>query len=286
MSFTQILKFIFNVSRPRFALYIVGVYIVGFAYGVSDYSRFLSFDFLFHLLFFLIPGNIFLYGVNDYFDADTDQFNEKKQDKETFVAKKSTERTVLFWLLVISLMTGILLMGFQQDMTATLILGLFLALCFFYSAPPTRFKAHPFIDSISNVLYIVPGVLGYYHVTGMIPETQPLLALALWTWAMHLFSAVPDIESDARADLKTTAVTLGKKQSLLLCASLWLLFALLISISLSEYQPWIFAAWIYPLFAFYVYVRSEHISIDRVYWIYPYLNVMMGAGAFFIVLFL
>lgn len=286
MSIREIIYFIVRIARPRFALYIVGVYIVGFAYAGPSYDAFLSPDFWLHVLFFLIPGNLFLYGVNDYFDADTDQYNEKKQEKEAFVEEKSFERSLLFWVLVVSFSTGIIFMAFQKDLISTFILALFLAISFFYSAPPTRFKAHPFIDFASNILYIIPGILGFYHVSGQIPDTQSLLALACWTSAMHLFSAIPDIDSDSKAGLQTTAVVLGVKKSLLLCTLLWSLFALLISFSLSSYFPWILIAWLYPLFSFYVFINMKKLSLAKVYWIYPYLNVAIGALAFFIVLFL
>ena len=72
------LKSIVEISRPRFWLYLAGTYLVGYAFGAENIYSLQNFNFIIHFLFFLIPANIFLYGINDIYDEDTDQFNQKK----------------------------------------------------------------------------------------------------------------------------------------------------------------------------------------------------------------
>jgi 4-hydroxybenzoate polyprenyltransferase len=84
----KLLKFILKLSRPRFWLYLGGTYLVGYAAGITTYHEFLRPTFWVHFLFFLIPANIFLYGINDYYDEDTDQFNTKKQTHEQLLVSQ------------------------------------------------------------------------------------------------------------------------------------------------------------------------------------------------------
>jgi 4-hydroxybenzoate polyprenyltransferase len=87
---------------------------------------------------------------------------------------------------------------------------LYSAVFVFYSAPPLRFKARPFLDSLSNAAYglpllIVPVALGA-------PPVWPAVAgLLAWSVAKHAFDAVQDIEEDREAGITTTAVRLGPR---------------------------------------------------------------------------
>jgi lycopene elongase/hydratase (dihydrobisanhydrobacterioruberin-forming) len=69
------------ISRPRFWMYLLGPYLIGYALAVSfhgtEYPYGLSYIFLF-LLLFTLPANLFLYGINDMYDGDTDRENPKK----------------------------------------------------------------------------------------------------------------------------------------------------------------------------------------------------------------
>lgn len=158
-----------------------------------------------------------------------------------------------------------------------ILLGAFLLLSFFYSAPPLRFKARPLIDSISNILYIVPGVIAYVHVNHALPPTNIIIAVSLWTWAMHLFSAIPDIEPDAQAGIKTTAVVLGKRGSLLLCAFYWGIGAY--ALNTSGIHRGIGAMYASIPLALLM-LGSKKTLIEKVYWKFPLFNALVGFGLY------
>ncbi len=158
-----------------------------------------------------------------------------------------------------------------------------MALSVFYSAPPLRFKARPFIDSLSNVLYAVPGFLGYQHASGHAVSWEVVAVACLWTSAMHLFSAIPDIGADRSADLNTTATVLGHRGSLVLCASLWLAFAAFV-MSLQAFRPYSAVLMVYPAVPLLLLFRPEPVT-GRVYWFFPAVNALVGMGAFFVVAF-
>jgi lycopene elongase/hydratase (dihydrobisanhydrobacterioruberin-forming) len=260
--------YIFKVSRPRFWLYLAGPVLLGVGSFIDSYS-------LYMLLYFLFPANVFLYGVNDIFDQETDALNAKKGLQETRI-RSETDKKVLIWMVLVCLVLALPIVIWGTHLTRIL-LGAFFLLSFFYSAPPLRFKARPFIDSISNMLYIVPGVIAYVHVNHALPPTNIIIAVSLWTWAMHLFSAIPDIAPDVQTGIKTTAVVLGKKKSLLLCAFYWGLgaYALIPSGILSSIGV-MYAS--IPLTL--LMLGSKKTLIEKVYWKFPLFNALVGFGLY------
>ncbi|MEP6703732.1 MAG: prenyltransferase, partial [Acidobacteriota bacterium] len=182
---TKILK----ISRPRFWLYVFGPYIVGLAAGSTTPVDFLRTESIVSALYFLLPANLLIYGINDIFDYETDRLNPKKADYEILVGKE-THRELLGWIIALNLPFVIAAAVFEPRTVPTL--AAFLSLSIFYSAPPIRAKAIPWLDSIFNFLYIVPGIFAYQLLTGGFPAVSVLAAAGLWTAAMHAYSAIPD----------------------------------------------------------------------------------------------
>jgi 4-hydroxybenzoate polyprenyltransferase len=269
----NILKLAFKVSRVRFWLYLGGTYLVGYIIGISDISQLLDLTFVLHLVYFIFPANIFLYGVNDITDKDTDQYNPKKDDKE-YRAQERDERNLVV-IVALSFLYGILLMLIQPNTTAILLFASWMILSFFYSAKPFRFKAMPFLDFISNFLYVIPAILAYYQATLIIPPFLPLFAAFLWTSAMQLFSAIPDIEADKKAGIKTTAVVVGKTVSLVMCVFFWIGFATILVFITPWNPPWNLLMFVYPAIPLFVLARPQT-DIERVYWYYPIWTGIFG----------
>ncbi len=265
-----------RVSRVRFWLYLGGTYLVGYALGATTLEQFAQPSFLLHLFYFLLPANILLYGINDLFDQDTDRLNPKKGGREHRLQVRETRRLRTLLLAVGAF--SLLMVFVQESVLETFLFTAFLLLAVLYSAPPARLKAVPFLDFSSNILYGVPGILAFVQAGGSLPPGLAILAIFLWTSAMQLFSAVPDIASDARAGLRTTAVWLGRRASLVLCVALWFAFAVLVTQVLQVFLPWSYGTFLYgilPLVALH-----PRVDVVRVYWIFPYLNGLAGFSAF------
>ncbi len=276
----QQLKTLIKISRPRFWLYAGGTFWIGAIAAATSLSQLADPKVLLYLLYFMIPANIFIYGINDMFDGDTDEFNPKKDDKEHRLV--STERNWLKLAVYASIAGGIVLALFAPNNAARAMWLLFLFLAWAYSSLPFRFKAKPFIDAISNVHYAIIGFGAYAMIAGELPPTWAIAAAWLWTASMHIFSAVPDIASDKQANLLTTAVLLKERGSLLLCFVLWLPAALLFQLNLSA--TWLgLLAYIYPLTALVVFFRPN--SIFRIYWWFPYINGLFGLLLFWVIAF-
>jgi lycopene elongase/hydratase (dihydrobisanhydrobacterioruberin-forming) len=270
------LKILFKISRPRFWLYLAGPFLIGAA---ATNSMLIFKDPWFYILFlyFLIFANIYLYGINDYFDNDTDKYNIKKESKESRLDSISSRKIVLYYILFFILISNLIL-WLLPNTQSQLFLIIFLFLATFYSAPPLRFKKRTIVDSLSNVLYIIPALVSFNLIFTKF-GVDWLIIVSAWSWAaaMHLFSAIPDIEPDKKAGLKTTAILFKEKGSLWLCFLLWLLFSLIIILK-GQLFPLSFLFLIYPLIPFYLVIKK--IPAEKVYWYFPYITGILGFLSF------
>lgn len=273
---TFVARLALMISRPRFWPYLAGPYLIGVAASSATFF-YREPNFWLLLVFFAVPANLFLYGINDYYDADTDQSNPKKQTSEHLLAIE--ERGYLRFFLAGTSALCVLAIIFSDSLLGGGTLVSLWFLSYAYSAPPLRFKKRPYLDSASNILYILPGIIGYAQHTGSLAPWHLLLSGALWAAAMHLFSAIPDIVSDREAGITTTAVRLGKRQALLVCSLLWGFGFLLSSESLSAIAPWSLLLIIYPFIP--LYALLTHRNILRIYWWFPVINAVNGALLFF-----
>lgn len=272
---SNIISFIFKISRFRFWIYTGGTYVVGYALGFSLFGDFLQPEYYIYLLYFFLPANIFIYGVNDYWDEETDQLNPKKDDKEHRIRPSDKKRLAYLLYLVTGL--SLILMIFQDDVERIIFI-IFLLLSYFYSAPPLRFKEKPFLDFSSNYLYIMPGIFAYYLVSRSLPSLIILLGAYAHISAMHIFSAIPDIPYDKKAGINTTPVFIGKKASLMLCLVFWTILSFIV-IYLAKFYPLSFLVLLYPLFPLILLFKPEK-KTEELYWNLPYLNTILGGLLF------
>ncbi len=258
--------YLIRLSRPRFWLYLAGPVVVGVAYAASTPGELFAPVAVALFAYFLLPANVFLYGVNDVFDRDIDAENPKKDDREVRYRGDWTVPVAV----ALSGLAGLAFLPVVPPAGAVAMIG-FLLLGAAYSAPPFRLKTVPPLDSLSNGLYVLPGVVAYAALAGGPP---PALALAggwLWAMAMHTFSAIPDIDPDRRAGIETTATRLGERQTYAYCAGLWTLAAVAFAL-LHPALGAVFA--FYPVFV--VGVVAAGVDVERAYWWFPALNTAAG----------
>jgi len=272
-----VVRTLLSITRPRFWFYTAGPFLLGYMAGQTPPRNLLVSAFWLPFLYFLVPANLYLYGINDLFDRDTDALNTKKGEQEHRLATVETAR--LRWLLYVVLALDVLILALLPDWSARALFALFVLLCTAYSAPPIRFKARPFLDSYSNVLYVIPGFLGYYLTAGTWPPLLVMLGAALWAAGMHAFSALPDIAPDAEAGVHTVATALGERNGLLFVAANWLGFALLIGTGVAPQVGLLLL--VYPVLALALYFNPRW-SVTRAYWGFPFLNGAFGFLAFLV----
>jgi 4-hydroxybenzoate polyprenyltransferase len=262
------LGYLLTLSRPRFWFYLAGPVVVGVAFAADSVAELFAPTGLVLFAYFLVPANVLLYGVNDVYDAEIDAANPKKEagGRE---ARFSGERWVVATVVaagVVGVATFALV-----PVAAWPWLGAFFVLAVEYSAPPLRFKTTPVLDSVSNGLYVLPGVVAYVAVAGQQPPVAAVVGGWLWAMGMHTFSAIPDIEPDRAAGIRTTATVLGEERTYAYCGAAWLLSAIAWAVVDNRIALLLLA---YPVVVFGIYWSD--VDVDEAYWWYPAINTFVG----------
>jgi 4-hydroxybenzoate polyprenyltransferase len=223
MSIAKLLR----ISRPRFWIYLLGPYLIGSILAFEPTQLILQWQFWLGFVYFTFPANLLIYGVNDIFDYETDKLNPKKQSYEALVTP--VEHTSVWTWILITNIPLVLALYLINPLTLFGWLG-FIILGVEYSAFPIRAKAKPFLDSIFNILYIFPGVVGYaLFAQSLSLDWRLLLSAGLWTMAMHTYSAIPDIKADRASQTSTIATVLGSKLTLIYCFICYTLSGILLA---------------------------------------------------------
>lgn len=265
-----------TISRPRFWIYLLGPYLIGAIISLPPTDIITHPLFWLGFLYFTLPANLFLYGINDIHDYDTDKDNPKKTSYEELVTPQE-HRFLYTWILITNL-PFVTLVLFLSKTAIIAVIG-FILLSWQYSAPPIRAKTIPFLDSSFNILYMLPALIGYGLISSLPVAISLLIASSLWTMAMHAYSAVPDIETDRHADLKTIATQLGTYGTLGVCLLLYIGAA-------SLAYPWLgnvalMIGMVYGGMMIMSMIYTQHLF--RLYTLFPWINIVMGKLLFWTV---
>ncbi|WP_210479951.1 prenyltransferase [Naasia sp. SYSU D00948] len=181
-------------------------------------------------LYFLIPYNLAMYGINDVFDYESDLRNPRKGGVEGAVLDRRLHRATL-WAVVVTnvpFLVVLVLLGGPASWVA-LAVSLFAVLA--YSAPVLRFKERPFLDSVtSSTHFVSPAVYGLALAGAA--STPALIALLaaffLWGVASHAFGAVQDVAADRAGGIASVATVIGARRTVLLALAAYLAAGMLL----------------------------------------------------------
>lgn len=268
------LKRLINISRPRFWMYTFGSYLIGVGAYSTIADSVIRQPYLFlWLIYFTLPVNLFVYGINDIADGDTDAFNTKKGEYEARLRNEEKSQTLIAVIVTHLIFSPLFLISSVKEL---LCIGIFIITNILYSLPPFRLKAVPFIDSIVNGVFCSAiGLMGYFSAGGEVINWYAVVAAGLWSAIMHAYSAVPDIEADKKAGISTIATRLGDKGTLWLCGIGYFVAGLvLIFGGLFYYSLFVIPYFILIGLSFYFLKRYG--NIFGIYKIYPLVTLIVG----------
>lgn len=176
-------------------------------------------------LYFLVPYNLAMYGINDVFDYESDLLNPRKGGVEGAVLAQSLHRSALVAAGVLNapFLTYLFAVGSPLSWVV-LVVSTFAVVA--YSAKGVRFKERPVLDSLtSSTHFVSPAVFGLALAGATFtPQLVALLgAFFLWGAASHAFGAVQDVVADRAAGIRSIATAFGARATVRIAVVTYLL---------------------------------------------------------------
>lgn len=197
-----------------------------FPFGAAYLLTAGSIDLTFALgtLFFLVPYNLAMYGINDVFDYESDLRNPRKGGAEGAVLDRRMHRPTIVASIVTTapFVVYLVLVGSPESW---LVLAVSLFAVVAYSAAGLRFKERPFLDSVTSSTHFVSPAIYALVLAGATFTPQLLALLAaffLWGMASHAFGAVQDVAADREGGIASIATVIGARVTVRLSVALYL----------------------------------------------------------------
>lgn len=181
-------------------------------------------------IYFLIPYNLAMYGINDVFDYESDLLNPRKGGVEGALLDPSIHRTTL-WAAAITNVPFVIALVALGSPLSWLVLAVSLFAVIAYSAKGLRFKEKPFLDSItSSTHFVSPAVYGLVIAGATFTPALWLIlgSFFLWGIASHAFGAVQDVIADREGGLASIATVIGARATVRLSVVMYVLAGLLL----------------------------------------------------------
>lgn len=180
-------------------------------------------------LYYLVPYNLAMYGINDVFDYASDVQNPRKGGIEGALLPPEFHRPLL-WLALASNVPFLIVLLAAGTPASALAIAVSTFALVAYSAPRLRFKERPVLDSLtSSAHFVTPAVVGL-ALAGASVDAGLVLTLAaffIWGVAAHAFGAVQDIVPDREAGIGSIATAFGAARTVRLALVMWLVAGLL-----------------------------------------------------------
>jgi 4-hydroxybenzoate polyprenyltransferase len=181
-------------------------------------------------IYFLIPYNFAMYGINDVFDYESDLHNPRKGGLEGALLDPSVHRLTLRAVVILNVPFLVFFIVVGNPLSwVVLAISIFAVIA--YSVPGLRFKERPLLDSLtSSTHFVSPAVFGFV-LAGVLftPALWALLAaFFLWGVASHAFGAVQDIGADREGGIASIATVIGGRMTVRLAFAAYLLAGILL----------------------------------------------------------
>ncbi|WP_374460495.1 prenyltransferase [Microbacterium sp.] len=186
-------------------------------------TREIDATFVIGTLYFLIPYNLAMYGINDVFDYASDLANPRKGGIEGALLSPRIHRATL-WAAAVTNVPFLVYLFAVGTPASWLWLAVTVFAVLAYSAPVLRFKERPFLDSVtSSTHFVSPALVGLSLAGAPVTTTTVLVLVAFFLWGMaaHAFGAVQDIGPDREGGISSIATVIGARVTVRLSLVLW-----------------------------------------------------------------
>jgi 4-hydroxybenzoate polyprenyltransferase len=184
-----------------------------FAAGYLMTTHRVDLTFIVGTLFFLIPYNVAMYGINDVFDYESDMRNPRKGGLEGAVLDRRLHRLTL-WVALVTTVPFLVFLDIVGSPLSWLVLAVSMFAVVAYSVKGLRFKEVPFLDSVtSSTHFVSPAIYGLVLAGAVFTPALWLILAAYFLWgvASHAFGAIQDIQADREGGLASVATVMGAR---------------------------------------------------------------------------
>ena len=180
-------------------------------------------------LFFLIPYNLLMYGIDDVFDYESDLRSPRKGGIEGAVSEKRWHPLIL-WASTLSCVPFVVYLAAVGDGLANFFLAFFIFTLVAYSAKGLRFKEKPFLDSLTSASHFVGPMIYALALTktSLVDNLIAIAAFTLWGMASHAFGAVQDVIADREGGISSIATSIGARATVRLAFASYALAGVLV----------------------------------------------------------
>jgi 4-hydroxybenzoate polyprenyltransferase len=236
--FAERLVLLIKTSRPVFWIIQPLIFLVGLFFALGELTPLA----IFQAALLSFPYCIFLYGINDIHDYESDKINPRKQLVQ---GVKLEPKYHSFINRVSAVIIVILAISSLITFSWLNILGMAMLLFFsyFYSAPPLRLKTRPPLDSFSNGLlyFLGPALMGGSFGVISFNGFLKLIFITICVMGLHAFSTLLDLQADKQAGDKTFGIVFGKRIAILFALLAFLTALLLGGFNHSEINYLLFS---------------------------------------------
>ncbi|EPR77549.1 Lycopene elongase [Leifsonia rubra CMS 76R] len=173
----------------------------------------INLTFVLGTIFFLVPYNLAMYGINDVFDYESDLRNPRKGGVEGALLAPRMHRPMLIAAAVTTLPFIAYLVVVGNPLSwLVLFISMFAVVA--YSVKGLRFKERPFLDSLTSSTHFVSAAIYALVLAGAVFTPQlwaVLAAFFLWGIASHAFGAVQDVLADRAVDISSIGTVIGAR---------------------------------------------------------------------------
>ena len=185
------------------------------------------------IVYFLVPYNLAVYGINDVFDYESDLRNPRKGGVEGAVLDPRLHRPILLAVVVTNVPFLVALVAFGGP-ASWIVLAVSMFAVVAYSLAGLRFKERPVLDSVtSSTHFVSPAVYAAALAGSALDARAVLLLCAFFCWGMasHAFGAVQDVSADRAGGIASIATVFGARPTVLLAGALYLVAGVLALVS-------------------------------------------------------
>jgi len=182
--------------------------------GVGSFSHFTWISAT-ELLLFTFPLNLYLYGLNDLYDTESDRLSDRKGGAQG-IAPNDGELAALRKFVWVSPVLLLVVAALSGNVVHFALAFAFVLLCFTYSHPSVRAKGIPVLDCLNSAAgYCIPGLIAYSLHAPLSALPPAVFFIVLAYMGIHAMTTIIDEDADRRAGTRTIGVVFGKRGTII-----------------------------------------------------------------------